>query len=123
MESAIANHAFDKAREYSDQERQEREALQRIRMNRERASPSGNTVTVADLEEAVADRAGVPVSAVHDVLEQKKGKESPAIAHKLAGAVPLERQGWLPLLASYLAGCTDEEAERLAQAIRESRRG
>ncbi len=123
MDDAIAQHLFDKAQDIAPEERQEREKLQRLRDDRKLAWQSRNTVTPADLEEAVAERAGVPVSAVQEVLGQRKGKESRAVAQKLAGAVPVEQQGWLPFLASYLAGCTEDDAERLAQAIREAKRG
>ena len=118
MENAIANHDFTKAREFSDQEKVERENLQRLKTERTRAEPPAKPITTADLEEALAERAGVPVSAVQEILRQKKGKDLQAIAQKLAAAVPVDQLAWLPFLAAWLATCPPEEAERLAQAIR-----
>jgi ATP-dependent Clp protease ATP-binding subunit ClpC len=122
MENAIAKHEFDKAKEYAEQERREREKLRRLQAERTPAEPPANTITTADLEEAIAERAGVPVSAVQAILRQKKGKELQAVAQKLAAAVTADQQGWLPFLAAYLAGCPAEDAERLAQAIRDAKK-
>jgi ATP-dependent Clp protease ATP-binding subunit ClpC len=122
MENAIASHEFLKAREYSDQEKQEREALQRLRAERKPSEDSANTITPADLEETIAESAGVPVSAVQDVLRQKKGKEMQAVLEKLAAGVSGDQHVWLPFLASYLAGRPAEEAARLAQAILQSKK-
>jgi ATP-dependent Clp protease ATP-binding subunit ClpC len=118
MENAIGNHEFDKAREFSDQERVERQRLQRLKEERQVAEPPVSPITIADLEEALAERYGVPVSAVQEILRQKKGKDLQALAQKLAAVVPPDQVAWLPFLAAYLATCSPEEAERLAQAIR-----
>jgi len=123
MERAIANHEFDKAREFSEQEKLEREKLRLLQAERKPAAQPESTITVSDLEEAIAERAGVPVSAVQEILRQKKGKEVQAVAQRLAAALPGDQPAWLPFLAAYLAGCPAEDAERLAQAIREAKKG
>ena len=120
ISEAFLKHDHAKAKELADQEKEEREKLLRLRTERKPA-PSEYMVTTADLEEAIADRAGVEVPAVQEVLRQKKGKESQAIAQRLAGAVPVDQEAWLPFLAAYLAGCTDQDAARLADAIRSAR--
>jgi ATP-dependent Clp protease ATP-binding subunit ClpC len=54
MDAAIANHEFEKARFYSDEERKERDNL---RILREQYSPEevpSNEVTGDDLEEVIA---------------------------------------------------------------------
>ena len=122
MENAIANHEFEKAKGYAEQQRVEREKLRSLQAERTPVSPPEGTITPSDLEEAIAERAGVPVSAVQEVLRQKKGKEVQAVAQKLAASVPVDQQAWLPFLAAYLAVCTAEEAERLAQAIRDAKK-
>jgi ATP-dependent Clp protease ATP-binding subunit ClpC len=122
MEKAIVSHDLDKAREYSEQESLERETLQRLRSEHKLSDPIETTITASDLEEAIAERAGVPVSAVREILQQKKGKEVQAVAQRLAAAVPRDQQAWLPFLAAYLAGCPAEEAEHLAEAIRQTKK-
>jgi ATP-dependent Clp protease ATP-binding subunit ClpC len=94
-ENAIANHEFDQLRP---------------------ADTASRTVTPEDIEAAVAARSGVPVAAVKRVLEQRGTGELERIAAELASQVPDEP--WVPFLAAYLARCSVEEAEALAQAIR-----
>lgn len=122
MEKAIVNHDFAKATEYGNQEKREREKLQRLREERKLSAPPESTITPSDLEEAIAERAGVSISAVQEILRQKKGKEVQVVAQELAAAVPVDQREWLPFLAAYLVGCSAEEAERLAEAIREAKR-
>ncbi|MGH9861804.1 MAG: ATP-dependent Clp protease ATP-binding subunit, partial [Candidatus Acidiferrales bacterium] len=66
MEAAIANHEFEKARFYSDEERKEREKLRQLRekLNLDE-SVSGN-VTRADIEEVVARWTGIPVTSIKE---------------------------------------------------------
>jgi len=78
-----------------------------------------STVTRDDLAASIAERAGVSIAAVREILAQKKGKEPQAAAEKLAAAVPASQHDWLPLLASYLAGCSQDDADRLILAIRD----
>ena len=117
MENAIANHEFDKARLHSEEECKERQNLQRLR-GELKQHPQSDIVTAEDIVEAVAARAGVPVSVVKSVLEVKGVEKLELIAKELAAQVPFGDRQWSEGLAAYLAGCTAEEAEKLAQAIR-----
>jgi ATP-dependent Clp protease ATP-binding subunit ClpC len=116
MENAIANHQFDKARLYSDEERKEQKSLQQL-SEQLKQSPPSNTVTAEDLVAAVAARACVPVSSVRSVLELKDVGQLELIAKELSMHIPAGH-AWLEGLAAYLAGCSAEEAEKLADAIR-----
>ncbi|MBZ5624578.1 MAG: hypothetical protein LAQ69_38635 [Acidobacteriia bacterium] len=122
IENATAKRDVDKSREYQAQEREERENLHRLRVERERSARPASVITPSDIEEAVAERAGVPISAVQDVLQQKKGKELQVVTQELAAGISVDRCEWLPFLAAYLVGCSAEEAESLARAIKEARR-
>ena len=116
MENAIANHEFDKARSCEDKERKERQNLQQL-SEQLKQSPPSNTVTADDVIEAVAARAGVPVSSVRSVLELIDVGQLERIAKELAMQIPAGH-AWLEGLSAYLAGCSVEEAGRLAEAIR-----
>jgi ATP-dependent Clp protease ATP-binding subunit ClpC len=117
MENAIANHEFDKARLCSDEERKERQNLDRLRAELTQHPPS-NVVTAEDIVEAVAGRAGVTVPIVKSLLEGKGMEQWEPIAKELAAQLPFGGREWADGLAAYLAGCTAEEAETLANAIR-----
>jgi ATP-dependent Clp protease ATP-binding subunit ClpC len=116
MEIAIANHEFEKARLYEDEERTERQNLQGLSEELKLSPPSGE-ITPEDIVEAVAARAGVLVSAVRSVLELKDAGQLELIAKELSIRIPAGHV-WLEGLSAYLAGCSAEEAERLADAIR-----
>ncbi len=66
MENAIANHEFEDARHYSDQERVERERLRTIQKQREMEQSVTATVTKDDIEEVVARWTGVPMTAIKE---------------------------------------------------------
>jgi ATP-dependent Clp protease ATP-binding subunit ClpC len=116
MENAIANHEFQKARVYSDEEQKERQNLQRL-SEELKQDPARATITPVDIVETVAERAGVPVSLVKNVQTKETGQLE-FIAKELAAHVPLASREWVEGLATYLAGCSEEEAEKLAQTIR-----
>lgn len=116
IENAIANHEFEKASFFGDEERKERRSLQQL-SEQLKQSPPNNSVTAEDLVEAVAARAGIPVSSVRSVLELKDVGQLERIAKELAMQIPAGH-AWLEGLSAYLAGCSVEEAERLAEAIR-----
>src|SRR5213080_314515 len=63
MENAIANHEFEKARFYSDEERKERENMRQLseKYNLDDSSTMG-VVTKADIEDVVSRWTGVPVN-------------------------------------------------------------
>jgi len=64
MEAAIANHEFEKARRYSDEERRERETLRQLRDTCGVTQAPKSTVVREDIEEAVARIAGVSVATI-----------------------------------------------------------
>jgi ATP-dependent Clp protease ATP-binding subunit ClpC len=66
MENAIANHEFEKARFYSDEERKERENLRLLREKYNIDETAMGVVTQEDIEEVVARWTGVPVTAIKE---------------------------------------------------------
>jgi|SRR5579863_719084 len=116
-EKAIVNHEFEKASRYSDEERKERQNLQRLREDMSR-NPQINIVNPEDVVEAVAARAQVPVSSVRSVLRLKGTEPLEHVAKELTAQFPIGGRQWADALASYLAGCSADEAEKLAAAIR-----
>jgi ATP-dependent Clp protease ATP-binding subunit ClpC len=117
MEKAIVNHEFAKARLYSEEERKERQNMQRL-LEGLGKKPQSHIVNAEDVVEAVASRAGVQVSAVRS-MQQVKGMETvELVARELTAEFPVGGREWAEALAGYLAGCSPEEAEKLALAIR-----
>jgi len=116
MENAIANHEFDAARRYSDEERRERENLERLRKQCKPEDVAPSTVTPKDIAAVVAARAGVTVAAVERVLDARGTGELQRTASELTATLPAACD-WLPLVAEYLVRCSTEEAEALAKAI------
>jgi ATP-dependent Clp protease ATP-binding subunit ClpC len=66
METAIANHEFEKARFYSDEERKERENLRLLREKYNLDDTSTGIVTKDDIEDVVARWTGVPMTAIRE---------------------------------------------------------
>src|SRR6187399_2696102 len=66
MENAIANHEFEKARFYSDEERKERENLRMLREKYNLDDTSTGVVTKDDIEDVVARWTGVPMTAIKE---------------------------------------------------------
>jgi ATP-dependent Clp protease ATP-binding subunit ClpC len=66
MENAIANHEFEKARFYSDEERKERENLRLLREKYNIDETAMGAVTRDDIEEVVARWTGVPVTSIKE---------------------------------------------------------
>jgi ATP-dependent Clp protease ATP-binding subunit ClpC len=66
MENAIANHEFEKARFYSDEERKERENLRQLREKYSLDDTSTGVVTKDDIEDVVARWTGVPMTAIKE---------------------------------------------------------
>ncbi|HUY12906.1 MAG TPA: ATP-dependent Clp protease ATP-binding subunit [Terriglobia bacterium] len=66
MEAAIANHEFEKARFYSDEERKERENLRVLREKYHIDETAMGEVTRDDIEEVVARWTGVPVTSIKE---------------------------------------------------------
>ena len=66
MENAIANHEFEKARFYSDEERKERENMRQLREKYNLDDTSTGVVTKDDIEDVVARWTGVPMTAIKE---------------------------------------------------------
>ncbi len=66
MENAIANHEFEKARFYSDEERKEREHMRALREKYHLDESSTGVVTREDIEEVVARWTGIPVTSIKE---------------------------------------------------------
>ena len=99
VESAIANLDLERAREWAEEERSERQNLSRLRDEPAQKPVQGSTITP----------------------EREADGEWERIVKTLTAGISAEGHEWLACLASYLAGCSDEEAEKLAQAIRTAR--
>ena len=66
MENAIANHEFEKARFYSDEERKERENLRVLREKYNLDDAATASVTKDDIEDIVARWTGVPMTSIKE---------------------------------------------------------
>jgi ATP-dependent Clp protease ATP-binding subunit ClpC len=71
MENAIANHEFEKARFYSDEERRERENLRALREKYHLDESSTGVVSREDIEEVVSRWTGVPITSIKEEETQK----------------------------------------------------
>src|SRR5881227_2076179 len=66
MENAIANHEFEKARFYSDEERKERENLRALREKYHLDESSTGVVGREDIEDVVSRWTGVPIASIKE---------------------------------------------------------
>ena len=103
MENAIANHEFEKARFYSDEERKERENLRMLREKYNLDESASGTVTKEDIEEVVARWTGVPVTSIKE--------------EDVARLVRIEEELHKRIISQ------DKALTALARAIRRSRAG
>ena len=71
MDNAIANHEFEKARFYSDEERKERENLRALRDKYHLDDSTAGVVTREDIEDVVSRWTGVPVTSIKEEETQK----------------------------------------------------
>src|ERR1700747_438543 len=71
MDSAIANHEFEKARFYSDEERKERENLRSLRDKYHLDDSAAGIVSREDIEDVVSRWTGVPVTSIKEEETQK----------------------------------------------------
>src|SRR5450631_2889000 len=71
METAIANHEFEKARFYSEEERKEKENLRGLRERYKLDDASTGIVTREDIEEVVSRWTGIGVSSIKEDEQQK----------------------------------------------------
>jgi ATP-dependent Clp protease ATP-binding subunit ClpC len=71
METAIANHEFEKARFYSEEERKEKENLRTVRERLKLDDTNTGIVTREDIEEVVARWTGIAVTSIKEDEQQK----------------------------------------------------
>ncbi|MBI3404036.1 MAG: ATP-dependent Clp protease ATP-binding subunit [Acidobacteria bacterium] len=71
METAIANHEFEKARFYSEEERKEKENLRVLREKLKLDDSTTRIVTREDIEEVVARWTGIEVTSIKEDEQQK----------------------------------------------------
>src|SRR6476620_11763447 len=71
MENAIANHEFEKARFYSDEERKERENLRVLREKYHLDESATGVVNREDIEDVVSRWTGVPITSIKEEETQK----------------------------------------------------
>src|SRR5438876_4197158 len=104
MENAIANHEFEKARFYSDEERKERENLRQLRekFNISETTSMG-VVTKADIEDVVSRWTGVPVNSIKEEEMQRLSRIEEELHRRIVSQ--------------------DQAINALARAIRRSRAG
>jgi ATP-dependent Clp protease ATP-binding subunit ClpC len=123
VERAIHNMEFEKARERTADERREREELQRRLENLQQQVSRMDTVTPADIEQVVADRAELPVSAVKTVLQQKTAGRLEKTIAELSRRLGAEGNEWVPVLAAWLLRSSKEEVDEIADALRATKTG
>jgi ATP-dependent Clp protease ATP-binding subunit ClpC len=71
METAIANHEFEKARFYSEEERKEKEHLRQLREKLKLDDSNTGTVTREDIEEVVCRWTGIAMTSIKEDEQQK----------------------------------------------------
>ncbi len=71
MENAVANHEFEKARFYSDEERKERENLRVLREKYHLDESATGVVNREDIEDVVSRWTGVPITSIKEEETQK----------------------------------------------------
>ena len=71
MENAIANHEFEMARFYSDEERKERDNLRALREKYHLDESSTGVVGREDIEDVVSRWTGVPITSIKEEESQK----------------------------------------------------
>jgi len=71
MENAIANHEFEKARFYSDEERKERDNLRALRDKYHLDDSTAGIVSREDIEDVVSRWTGVPITSIKEEETQK----------------------------------------------------
>jgi ATP-dependent Clp protease ATP-binding subunit ClpC len=71
METAIANHEFEKARFYSEEERKEKESLRQLRERLKLDESATGVVAREDIEEVVSRWTGIAVTSIKEDEQQK----------------------------------------------------
>jgi ATP-dependent Clp protease ATP-binding subunit ClpC len=83
MENAIANHEFEKARFYSDEERKKREDLRVLREKYNLDDTSTGVVTKDDIEDVVARWTGIPMTAIREEEVSKLLRIEEELHHRI----------------------------------------
>ena len=118
LEHSIANFEFEKARQFSFEERQLREEIIRLR-EAMRVAERSSEVSSGDVIEAVAARSLLTVPAVIAALQQPQGQGArDTLLRELSAQIPIGRQDWVEGFAAYLANCASDETETLFEAMR-----
>lgn len=118
MEQAIVKHDFQTARKLSDQEREMREKIARLR-RKHQPSKQPDTVSADDIVGVIAARASLTTSAVKSALERTYSPDQREAARReLADGLPPGRRDWLEGLLSYLDDCSEQDTDKLLAAIR-----
>jgi ATP-dependent Clp protease ATP-binding subunit ClpC len=121
MEQAIVAHDFQTARRLSDDERETRTRITRLRREHQ-ASRHVDEVSGDDIVEAIAARISSTASAVKAALERTNALDGMDEARReLAAGIPPGRRDWLEGLLAYLADCSRQEADKLLEAIRSAK--
>ncbi len=103
METAIANHEFEKARFYSEEERKEKETLRGLRDRYKLDDASTGIVSREDIEEVVSRWTGIGVTSIKEDEQQKLLRIEPELHKRVISQ--------------------DKAITALARAIRRSRAG
>src|SRR5882757_3879735 len=83
MENAVANHEFEKARFYSDEERKERENLRILREKYHLDDSTAGIVGREDIEDVVSRWTGVPVTSIKEEETQKLLRVEEELHHRI----------------------------------------
>ncbi len=75
IENGIANHEFEKARFYSNEERKERENLRRLRGKYKLDEKVVGAVTRDDIENVVARWTGMSIASIRQICDDPDGAE------------------------------------------------
>jgi ATP-dependent Clp protease ATP-binding subunit ClpC len=120
MDTAIAMHDFQKARELSRQEEADKQSLRQLLAQQKMDDAPSGVVAASDIVEVVAGRVGAPVPVIENLMRRPDAGGLERIVKELIALVPQGRE-WLEPLAAYLAGCAPEDVEKLAAAILHAR--
>jgi ATP-dependent Clp protease ATP-binding subunit ClpC len=100
------------------------EAAARVRLRREAGgNASPGVVTADEIAGVISDRTELPLQTVKSMWMQPTAGTWQLVLDELAGAIPVEGNEWLPFLAVWLAHGSQDEAEKLVQAIRQAKAG
>jgi ATP-dependent Clp protease ATP-binding subunit ClpC len=103
MENAIANHEFERARFYSDEERTERNSLRALREKYKLDESAVGVVTRDDIEDVLSRWMGVPVSIIREKHSIGRIEVSPA-----ASPPPTSQKS--PLLRAFLCHSSKDKS-------------